>query len=251
MEKSDQGLIEQPEKIKRNRFVKGLVIGLGVFVVIALVTGMSAYSGAKFTRENFKEGKQMYHINDRKFVEEVSKVTETEVTIKAPNVVEMVFDYKNGVIVERFVDSESKLKSDCYARALNQTSAPTTDAERYQDQEIDLNQMPQEESRQKWVATPLMLAKHLVSENVAEMCNDTEIFWMEGVEETVKEKREVHYLELTRFLCYPHTYQCSYYCYFYHDYRTAAGIWTLFLEQVGWYCLKNCYSPECVSELTF
>lgn len=238
-----QGSTEQPEKVRRSRLVKGSLIGLAVLVVIALVVGLSVYFGAKITRDNFKEAKQLYHTDDGKVVEETTKVTETEVSINVPNIVETVFDFKIGVIVDRYVDSETKTKSACYARPLNQSTAPTTDAERYEDQELDLNQKThsQEQSKQKWVATTRTLAKHLVSENIAEMCKDTDIFWMERVEETDMEKRAACYYSGYTYVCYPRTYRCSYYCYFNYYCRTAAGTLVLYSKDQGWYCLNDCY----------
>ncbi|XP_053375289.1 uncharacterized protein LOC123535406 [Mercenaria mercenaria] len=239
---SIQGMVEQPEKPKRSRLIAGVAVGIVALVIIATVVGLSVYFGAKLTRDNFQEARQFYHTDDGKVVEEVSKVTEKEVTIKVPNVVESVYDYKNGLVVERFVNTETKEKSACYARYLNMTTAPTQDAKRYEDEEMALHKKTQEEqSPQKWKATTRQLSKHVVSENVAEMCRDTDIFWMEKVEdEGGIVKRETCYHIGYTYVCYPKSYACSYYCYLDYYCKTADGSIYLYKETDGWYCKEGC-----------
>ncbi|XP_045203439.2 uncharacterized protein LOC123556624 [Mercenaria mercenaria] len=236
-----------PEKVPEDR-TKGcsskriavsVIVGAVTLAIVAAVIIVSVYFGSKIATDSYKMARQTYKTDDGVVVEEETKVTETEVDVRVPNVAEVIYDFKNGLVVQRFASRETNAQTTCYAQYMNETQAPNTDPERYSDGEMDLYKKDSAEGTEsvKWRITNKEVPDYMISENVARMCEGTKIFWMEKVQGDKINKRETCGNKYYYYYCVSYTYPCSYFCrlnYYCRDDRRY--LYTTY----GFYCLNGC-----------
>ncbi|XP_045203433.2 uncharacterized protein LOC123556619 isoform X1 [Mercenaria mercenaria] len=236
-----------PEKVQVNRtkgcttkrIAVGVIVGAVAFAIVAVVVIVSVYFGSKVTSDSFKVAHQTYKTNDGEVVEEETNVTKTEVDIRVPNVAEIIYDYKNGLVVTRFEDSETNVQSVCFAQFMNETESPSTDTDKYTDGEVDLYEQKSDEEAEsvKWTNTNKEVPRHMISENVARMCEGTKIYWMEKASGDGISKRQTCSSIRRVIICYPWRYKCAYICVF--RFYCLPGR-KLLSTQRRWACKKEC-----------
>ncbi|XP_045203431.1 uncharacterized protein LOC123556619 isoform X2 [Mercenaria mercenaria] len=231
--------VDRTKGCTTKRIAVGVIGGVVVLTVVAAVVIVSVYFGSKVTSDSFKVAHQTYKTNDGEVVEEETNVTKTEVDIRVPNVAEIIYDYKHGLIVTRFVDSETNVQSVCLAQFMNETESPSTDTDKYTDGEVDFYEQKSDEDGEsvKWTNTNKEVPRHMISENVARMCEGTKIYWMEKASGDGISKRQACSRIRRVIICYPTKYKCAYLCIFRY-YCLPVG--NLMATQTRWGCKKDC-----------
>ncbi|WAR15540.1 hypothetical protein MAR_005645 [Mya arenaria] len=174
-------VIEDPrEEKKRPKLAKYLAASLVGLVTVAGIVVLSVYLGTRISKGAYE-------------VEEMITQTQDEVLVDVPNSVHMVYDYKHGLVFRRYTDTNTKKRGPCYAAYIGEMD-PKPDT-----QFAEEGQMPaptgEPEIKQQWRFTDNKVPSNLASSpNVQNMCQDTDIFWMEKTADTGLEKREDYVL---------------------------------------------------------
>ncbi|XP_052245451.1 uncharacterized protein LOC127854451 [Dreissena polymorpha] len=110
--------------------------------------------------------------------------------IDVPNTVQVIYDYKNNIVVFRYTHSETRIRSPCYVREIDSEYDP-------KQLEYDIQsewQKPNEFSSttRKWKFTEREVPSYMTSSSrVQDMCSGTQIYWMEVTADTHIEKRQI------------------------------------------------------------
>ncbi|WAR12677.1 hypothetical protein MAR_026857 [Mya arenaria] len=187
-------VIEDPrEEKKRPKLAKYLAASLVGLVTVAGIVVLSVYIGTRISKGAYEGALRKYSDGDGRQVEEMITQKQDEVLVDVPNSVHMVYDYKHGLVFRRYTDMNTKKRGPCYAAYIGEMD-PKPDT-----QFAEEGQMPaptgEPEIKQQWRFTDNKVPSNLASStNVQNMCQDTDIFWMEKTADTGLEKREDYVL---------------------------------------------------------
>lgn len=242
--KTDIVTVHVPEKVhtesakgcSNKRIIVGAITGVVAVAAVAAIVLLSVHFGSKITTDSFKVVHQTFKSDKGEVFEEETNVTKTEVDVRIPNVAEVIYDYKHGIVVTRFVDRESNTQSECIAQHLNETEAPSRDTNDYSSGEVDINQNEENEAeKQEWVRTDTEVPQYLISEKVERMCRGTKIYWMKKVQRHSGgvEKRQACTSIFRYAVCWRYSHPCAHFCYV-REYCKTTGAY------IGYYYANGC-----------
>ncbi|KAH3720014.1 hypothetical protein DPMN_062904 [Dreissena polymorpha] len=193
-------IVNQPTKEEaisktKTRPVVVIAIVLVSLVIASVVIFVAVYFGIHMTKNSYQEAWKTLRDREGRMLEE--KVTKTKdcVEIDVPNSLQSVYDYRRGIVVERYTDLNTKLRTPCYVRYINTTTDPGPNITMDDTDEIVDN--PEERSTQQWLFTQRVVPWDLVSSpRVQELCRGTSIFWMDAVKQSTVQKRQTFFSSL-------------------------------------------------------
>ncbi|XP_045174026.2 uncharacterized protein LOC123535433 [Mercenaria mercenaria] len=249
MESKKEALLATPEthlklhhKHRLNKRILGLAICVITVLVIAAVVILAVYLGAKPSKDGAeKDSWLVFSSNNSIFVEERMVVTETDVLINVFNSVAVVYDYKNEMVFERYIDSRTSTKSACFSRKMNITQVPGKHLERYRKAgEIKLRKLSTQiaSETEVWEFTSKPLAKEIWQnspDNVHTLCDKSNIYISEKVSGT---RNKLCTSPDHTWMCFENTiYPCVTSCV--HEYH--CGIKDhVSTRDIHWYCQESC-----------
>lgn len=179
--KSNFDVVMQPENVvqkpKRTRIIVGVVVGLVTLVVITAAVMLAVYFGVMLSRDSYKDAWKTYKMADGEEIVEKTEITEDEQDITLPNQMKVIYDLVNGIEVTRMKNPETGRYGDCYAKILNRTE---TDGLQ---EDGEMNGRLVNEYQVEYKATTERVPDYRISDNVREMCQGVNIFWMERIVE--------------------------------------------------------------------
>ncbi|KAH3842936.1 uncharacterized protein LOC127876811 [Dreissena polymorpha] len=185
--------IAQPEYVQKgkSKFVRNVAIAFIGFVLVAVVIVVAVYFGIRSTKDAYQEAWHTFRDKEGRYMEEKVNKTKDMTEIHVPNSVHVIYDYVNGISVERFTDVTTKIRGPCYVRFINSSKtniSPDTDQTT-----DDSGPYNNKVDSQQWRFTDRKVPSYLTSApRVQEMCKDTDIFWMEKMPESSIQKRSLH-----------------------------------------------------------
>ncbi|KAH3837094.1 uncharacterized protein LOC127877450 [Dreissena polymorpha] len=224
--------ISQPGDLQKGKpkFVRNVAIAFIGFVLVAVVIVVAVYFGIRLTKDTYQEAWHTFRDKEGHYMEEKVNKTKDMTEIHVPNSVHVIYDYVNGISVERFTDVQTKIRGPCYVRFLNSSKtniSPDTDQTT-----DDAGPYDNKVESQHWKLTDRKVPSYLTSApRVQEMCKDTDIFWMEEVPESSIQKRQASGYQCNLIIYRTFTYNWVRYlykewvCYLYGRY--AFNYWEL------------------------
>ncbi|KAH3837131.1 uncharacterized protein LOC127877456 [Dreissena polymorpha] len=183
--------ITQPEDVQKgkSKFIRNVAIAFIGFVLVAVVIVVSVYFGIRSTKDTYQEAWHTFRDQEGRYMEEKVNKTKDMTEIHVPNSVHIIYDYTNGISVERFTDVQTKIRGPCYVKFLNSSKtniSPDTDQTT-----DDSGPYENKVDSQHWRFTDRKVPSYLTSApRVQEMCKGTDIFWMEKMPESSIQKRQ-------------------------------------------------------------